>query len=136
MTPLEQTKQAMVQEWLKKADEDTPQVKRHRQTPDPCVIELREMLQSVLGENFVRLYHYGSRVEGGADPESDYDVLCVTKQPLSRQQRDEILDKQIDMETTDGVLFDLHFYSEEQLRTPPVSFTPYVRHVTTDGIVV
>jgi len=115
---------------------DAHQTNRSGQTPDPCVIELREMLQSALGENFVRLYHYGSRVEGGADPESDYDVLCVTKQPLSRQQRDEILDKQIDMETTDGVLFDLHFYSEEQLRTPPVSFTPYVRHVTTDGIVV
>jgi len=115
---------------------DTNQAKRPSQTPDTCVIELREMLQSVLGKNFVRLYHYGSRVEGGADPESDYDVLCVTKRPLSRQQRDEILDKQIDMETAGDVLFDLHFYSEEQLRTPPVSFTPYVRHVTTDGIVV
>ena len=115
---------------------DTYQSKRPSQTPDRCVVKLREMLQSVLGENFVRLYHYGSRVEGDADPESDYDVLCVTKRPLGRQQRDEILDKQIDMETTDDVLFDLHFYSEEQLRTPPISFTPYVRHVTTDGIVV
>ena len=34
----------------------------------PCVIELREMLQSVLGDDFVRLYHYGSRVTGGAAP--------------------------------------------------------------------
>ncbi len=32
--------------------------------------------------------------------------------------------------------FDLHFYSDEELRMPPISFTPYVRHVTTDGIVV
>jgi predicted nucleotidyltransferase len=114
----------------------TKNAKTSSRAPDRCVVELREMLQAVLGENFVRLYHYGSRVEGGADAESDYDVLCVTKRPLGRQQRDEILDRQIDMETTDDVLFDLHFYSEEQLRTPPVSFTPYVRHVTTDGIVV
>ena len=102
----------------------------------PCVIELREMLQLILGDNFVRLYHYGSRVEGGAGPDSDYDVLCITKRPLSRQQRDDVLDRQMDIELAQDVLFDLHFYSEEELRTPPISFTPYVRHVTADGIVV
>ena len=102
----------------------------------PSVIALREMLQSVLGDDFVRLYHYGSRVEGGAAPDSDYDVLCVTRRPLSRRQRDEVLDRQIDIEVANDVLLDLHFYSDEELRTPPVSFTPYVRHVTADGIVV
>jgi len=104
--------------------------------PDPCVIELREMLQSVLGENFVRLYHYGSRVEGGAGADSDYDVLCVTKRPLSRQQREDVLDRQIDLQLAHDVFFDLHFYTEEELHTPPMSFTPYVQHVTADGVVV
>jgi hypothetical protein len=47
------------------------------------------MLQAVLGDDFVRLCHYGSRVEGGAEPDSDYDVLCVTKRALSQQQRAE-----------------------------------------------
>jgi len=84
----------------------------------------------------VRLYHYGSRVEGGADNESDFDVLCVTRRPVSRQQRDEIRYRQLDLQMDRNVLFDLHFYSEEQLRTPPLSFTPYIQHVTTDGIVV
>jgi predicted nucleotidyltransferase len=102
----------------------------------PCVIELREMLQSVLGDNFVRLYHYGSRVEGGAEPDSDYDVLCVTKRPLSRQQRDDVLDRQIDLQLAHDVFFDLHFYTDEELHTPPISFTPYVQHVTADGVEV
>ena len=114
----------------------TPEAKRSDPVLHPCVIELREMLQSVLGDNFVRLYHYGSRVEGGAEPDSDYDVLCVTKRPLSAQQRDEILYRQLDIQMDRDVLFDLHFYSEEQLRTPPLSFTPYVQHVTADGIIV
>jgi uncharacterized protein len=114
----------------------THKPKESTPTPHPCVIELREILQKVLGDNFVRLYHYGSRVEGGAEPDSDYDVLCVTKRPLSSQQRDRILDRQMDIELADDVLFDLHFYSDEELRTPPRSFTPYVRHVTADGIVV
>lgn len=114
----------------------TPETKRSDSVLHPCVIELREMLQSVLGDDFVRLYHYGSRVEGGAEPDSDYDLLCVTKRPVSRQQRDKILEKQIDIEVADDVLFDLHFYSEEQLRTPPLSFTPYVQHATRDSIVI
>jgi len=115
---------------------ETLNAQRSDRTIHPCVIELREMLQSVLGDDFVRLYHYGSRVEGGAGADSDYDVLCVTKRPVSQQQRDEILDRQIDIEVADDVLFDLHFYSEEQLRTPPLSFTPYVQHVTRDSIVI
>jgi predicted nucleotidyltransferase len=102
----------------------------------PCVIELREMLRRVLRDDFVRLYHYGSRVDGGAEPDSDYDVLCVTKRPLDPQERDEVLSRQLDIQMERNVLFDLHFYSEEQLRTPPLSFTPYVQRVTARGIVV
>jgi len=102
----------------------------------PCVIALREMLQSVLGEDFVRLYHYGSRVEGGAAPDSDYDVLCITKRPLSHRQRDDVLDRQIDLQLAHDVFFDLHFYTDEELHTPPISFTPYVQNVTADGVVV
>jgi uncharacterized protein len=112
----------------------TPEAKRSDPVLHSCVIQLREMLQSVLGDNFVRLYHYGSRVEGGASPDSDYDVLCVTRQPLSRQQRDEVLDRQIDLQLSHDVLFDLHFVSQEELRTPLVAATPYMDHVLSHGI--
>jgi predicted nucleotidyltransferase len=99
------------------------------------VVELREMLQSLLGGNFVRLYHYGSRVAGGADADADYDVLCITRRPLSDELLGVILDREMDIQLARDVLFDLHFYTEEELRTPPISFTPYVRHAT-EGIVV
>jgi hypothetical protein len=102
----------------------------------PCVIELREMLQSLLGDNFLRLYHYGSRVVGGAEPDSDYDVLCITKRPLSRRQRNDVLDRQIDLELDHDVFLDLHFYTDEELHTPPISFTPYVKNVFADGVVL
>jgi len=126
----------MVQGWLEKANVDTKQAKRSSQTPDPCVIELREMLQSVLGENFVRLYHYGSRVEGEADPESDYDVLCVTKRPLSREQQDKVMDRRIDIELSHAVLFDLHFRHGTQTNSASLLYSPYVDHVISEGIVV
>ena len=66
-------------------------------TPAPCVVELRETLKEVLGNNFVRLHHFGSRIMGGDAPDSDYDVLCVTKRPLNRREMNEVLDRRIDL---------------------------------------
>jgi hypothetical protein len=102
----------------------------------PCVIALREMLQSVLGDDFVRLYHYGSRVGGGAAPDSDYDVLCVTRRPLSRRQFSEVLDRRIDLHLAYDVFFDLHFFSSDEIETPPVECLPFLQHVLTDGVLV
>jgi predicted nucleotidyltransferase len=115
---------------------DALQVERSGPAPDSCVIELREMLQSVLGDDFVRLYHYGSRVEGGAEPDSDYDVLCVTKRPLDRRQKDEIMDRRIDIELSRGVLFDLHFRHGGQTNSASLLYSPYVDRVISEGVVV
>ena len=89
-----------------------------------------------LGDNFVRLYHYGSRVEGGADAQSDYDVLCVTEQPLSRRQTDEVMDRRIEIEQSRSVLFDLHFRHCTQTDSASLLYSPYVDHVISEGIVV
>jgi len=110
--------------------------KQPNNVPARCVVELREMLQSVLGEDFVRLYHYGSWVEGDADPESDYDVLCVTRRALTAQEKDDILDRQLDIQMEHEVVFDLHFYSEKEISTPPISYTPFIHHVKSDGMIV
>ena len=110
--------------------------RQSKRTSHPCVVELREMLQAVLGDDFVQLYHYGSRVEGGADTDSDYDVLCVTKQRLSRDQEEDVLERRMDIELDRDVLFDLHFFSREELQTPWIAATPYMDHVLSDGIIV
>lgn len=115
---------------------ETPEIKQSGPAPHPCVIELREMLQSVLGDNFVRLYHYGSRVEGGADPDSDYDVLCVTKRPLNQQEMDEVMDRRIDLHLTYEVFFGLHFFLDEEIKSPPVECLPFLQHAVVEGMVV
>ena len=105
-------------------------------TLHPCVIELREMLQSVLGEDFVRLYHYGSRVDGGAASDSDYDVLCVTRRPFSRQERDEVMDRRMDLQLAHDVFFDLHFFSKDEIQSPPIECLLFLQHAGGEGIVV
>lgn len=103
---------------------------------DTCVVELRELLRSVLGSDFVCLYHYGSRVTGDPDPESDYDVLCVTTRDLSRCERNRIVDRSLDIQFEQGVVFDLHFYSRNEISTAPLACTPFVDRVKTEGLVV
>jgi hypothetical protein len=102
----------------------------------PCVIELREMLQSVLGDNFVRLYHFGSRVAGGAASDSDYDVLCVTRRPLSRNEMDEVMDRRIDLQLARDVFFDLHFFSDDEIQSPPIECLLFLQHAVGEGVVV
>lgn len=102
----------------------------------PCVIELRRMLQSVLGDDFVRLHHFGSRVVGGAASDSDYDVLCVTRRPLSRQERDEVMDRRIDLQLARDVFFDLHFFSNDEIQSPPIECLLFLQHAVGEGVVV
>lgn len=102
----------------------------------PCVIELRAMLQSVLGDNFVRLHHFGSRVSGCAVRDSDYDVLCVTRRTLSRQEMNEVMDRRIDLQLAHDVFFDLHFFSNDEIQSPPVDCRLFLEQAIGDGVVV
>jgi len=95
----------------------------------PAVVELREMLQRELSDRFVRLYHSGSRVEGGADPEFDYDLVCITTLPLTRDEEEYLLERQLDIQMDRGVLFDLYYYCEEELHGGVTSLSPFVQRI-------
>ncbi len=101
---------------------------------DPCVTALRNLLQSCLGDDFVCLYHYGSRVNGRPDPESDYDVVCVTRKALSRAERCRLIDRSLDIQFERKVVFDLHFYTSAEIAAPPMAGTPYIDEVTRHGV--
>jgi hypothetical protein len=115
---------------------ETHDAKQSGRIVHPCVIELREMLQAVLGGDFVRLYHYGSRVVGGAASDSDYDVLCVTRRPLSRNEMDEVMDGRIDLQLAHDVFFDLHFFSNDEIQSPPIECLLFLQHAVGEGVVV
>ena len=110
--------------------------KRRANTVDPCVIELRELLARMLADNFVCLYHYGSRLEGSAAPDSDYDVACVTRSPVSRDQADRIIDASLDIQIARGMVFDLHFYTQRELEAAPLSYTPFVQRSRQQSVLV
>jgi predicted nucleotidyltransferase len=111
-------------------------VRPHPIAVDPCVIELRALLARVLGDNFVCLYHYGSRLEGDASPDSDYDVACVTRRRLSHDETDRVIDASLDIQIARNVVFDLHFFTERELASAPLSYTPFVQRLKEHGVQV
>jgi hypothetical protein len=115
---------------------EMPELKRTDIVLHPCVIELREMLQSVLGDNFLRLHHFGSRIIGSASNDSDYDVLCVTRRPLSRREMEEVTDRRIDIQLTHDVFFDLHFFLADEIQSPPIECLLFLEHAVGEGVVV
>ena len=115
---------------------ETLNARRSEPAIHPCVIELREMLQSVLGDDFVRLYHFGSHVFGTAVSDSDYDVLCVTRRPLSGQEMDDVMDRRIDLQLEYDVFFDLHFFLDDEILSPPIECLLFLQHAVGEGIVV
>ena len=114
----------------------TSETKRSNSVLHPCVIELREMLKRVLGENFVRLHHFGSRIVGSAVSDSDYDVLCVTRRPLNRQEMNEVTDRRIDIQLAHDVFFDLHFFLADEIQSPPAECILFLEHAVGEGVVV
>jgi GrpB-like predicted nucleotidyltransferase (UPF0157 family) len=115
---------------------ETRNAQRSDRAIHPCVIELREMLQQVLGENFVRLHHFGSRIVGGAASDSDYDVLCVTRRPLKPQEMDKVQDRRIDLQLARDVFFDLHFFLVDESQSPPIGCLLFLEHAVGEGVVV
>jgi predicted nucleotidyltransferase len=109
---------------------------RHIRTVDPCVLELRALLARLLGDEFVCLYHYGSRLEGDAAPDSDYDVACVTRTALSAPQIGRLIDASLDIQMARDVVFDLHFFTQRELESAPLSYTPFVQEVKERGVLV
>ena len=111
-------------------------MKTIRKNVDACVVELRDLLHTALGADFVCLYHYGSRLTGEADPESDYDVLCVSTRQLGREEKDGLIDRSLDIQFAKGVVFDLHFYSNSEIKQAPLAYTPFISRVQTEGVIV
>ncbi len=61
------------------------------------VDKFKNRVCSVLGQNLVTLYWFGSTATGKASLDSDIDLLIETTKPLTPQKRDQIADIAIDL---------------------------------------
>lgn len=94
----------------------------------------KKRVQSVLGNGFVSLYWFGSTATGKASPDSDIDLLIVTKESLSPRDRDHLADIAIDLCADYGFLLDIHYYTEKEMTQSSYLYSPFLESVTSEGI--
>jgi predicted nucleotidyltransferase len=66
-------------------------------TEDKALTDLKESLQTFLGNRLVRLVLFGSRARGDYSGESDFDIAILVR-GLTRELKNQILDKVSEIE--------------------------------------
>jgi uncharacterized protein len=74
--------------------------------------EMKKVIQAVLPTAEVLLY--GSVARGIQGPESDYDILVLTDEPLSRNEKGQIERQVLDLELAHDVVLSTIYHSKEE----------------------
>lgn len=98
------------------------------------VARCRDVVQEVTPGAIVILY--GSRARGVAEPGSDYDLLVLVEEPLSRTLEEQISDRLYALELESGAVLSLLVYEKDSWDTPLCKAMPLHRNVDQEGVVL
>ena len=96
--------------------------------------EIKMVIQGFLPEAEILLY--GSVPRGTQEPESDYDILALTDDPLPFDEQDVIRDAIYDFELSQDVVFSTIFNGRSEWNAPPISGSPFRHSVEEDAVVL
>jgi predicted nucleotidyltransferase len=94
----------------------------------------RELIRGLSPDiGLVRVYAYGSRVRGNADPESDLDLLVEVRR-VSSAARQQIWDRAWELSLAEGYVISVVIVSEEDFERGPLSLSGFARNVRQEGV--
>ena len=96
---------------------------------------LAELKEIILGRvPDAELVLYGSAARGTREPDSDYDVLVLLKDPLSTEEQDAIGYAIYDLELARGVVISEVFVSRGEWEHGLIAASPFRRNVESEAI--
>jgi len=96
--------------------------------------EVKQIVRKFLPAAEVLLY--GSVARGVQDAESDYDILVLTGQSLSKEAETRADDAIFDLESATGLIVSTIFCSKEQWDTPLYRAMPFHWEVDRDAVML
>ena len=96
------------------------------------LIKIKEVIREFQPTATILLY--GSVARGTQDPESDYDILVLTDEPLAFTQEDEIDDAIYGLQLAAGVVISTIFYAKAQWDLPLLRGMPFRHEVEKDAV--
>jgi len=97
--------------------------------------EVVRKLMAGLGSDVevVRVYAYGSRIRGDADPGSDLDLLVELRQVTPAAKR-QILDRAWELSLEEGYVVSVVIVSQEAFERGPLSLSTFAHNVRREGV--
>jgi predicted nucleotidyltransferase len=82
----------------------------------------------------VAIVLFGSKARGDDGPESDIDILVVTRQRLTRSERHGIVDRLFPIQLDHDVVLSPLFVSAEEWESGPISLLPIRLEIDEHGV--
>lgn len=98
-----------------------------------ALFEFKNKLREKLGDNFVQLKLFGSRARGEARPESDIDILVITKE-LDRKIDDIIIDITCQVCLDYDIYLEMLDFSLEKYHRLQREQWPFILNVDREGV--
>lgn len=104
------------------------------QEENQTIRQMTEMLRRDYGSIIEDIRLYGSKARGDSTPESDLDVLVLTRQVVDQATKRAIGDRVADFDIDDGTVTSLLFFSVEQWNNPVNRITGLYKAVAREGV--
>ena len=80
-----------------------------------------------------RIWAFGSRARGDAEPDSDFDI-CVVINKADREERHQVQDIAWEVGFEHGLVIVALCYSEKEFTTGPRTASPLVKNILLEGV--